>query len=160
MLPSGLTANGLAVVDDALTHGVKLHGVNVMTMDFGSGAAPKPQGKMGAYCIQAATSLHGQLKILYKKHGAPRTDAQLWAMTGMTPMIGMNDVKTEVFTLADAKQVLTFGQNKQLGLLSFWSLNRDNPCPTSTTVQLKCSSSPDQKQAYEFTNIFKVYTSP
>jgi hypothetical protein len=33
-----------------------------------------------------------------------RTDAQEWAMVGVTPMIGQNDLGSEVFTTADARQ--------------------------------------------------------
>ena len=47
----------------------------------------------------------------------------------MTPMIGVNDVSTEVFGLADAQQVEDFARSKGLGMLSMWSLARDTPGP-------------------------------
>lgn len=158
VLPTGLTPDGVKVVEDALNSGVELAGVNVMTMDYGNGAAPNPQGKMGAYGIQAITALHGQLKAAYKKFSKPKTDAALWGMIGTTPMIGMNDVKTEIFTLKDAQQTLTFAQQKKIGMISMWSLNRDHPCPTATSVQLKCSSTVDQTKDYQFSGVFKPFT--
>jgi len=158
VLPTGLTLDGVKVVEDALNSGVELAGVNVMTMDYGNGAAPNPQGKMGAYGIQAITALHGQLKAAYQKFSKPKTDAALWAMIGTTPMIGMNDVKTEIFTLKDAQQTLTFAQQKKIGMISMWSLNRDHPCPTATSVQLKCSSTVDQTKDYQFSGVFKPFT--
>src|SRR5439155_12953991 len=49
VLPTGLTADGLYVVQSALRYGVNLAGVNGMAMDYGDGATPNPQGHMGDY---------------------------------------------------------------------------------------------------------------
>src|SRR5262249_51286837 len=88
VLPTGLDNNGLYVLQSAVKYGVKVAGVDVMAMDYGESAAPNPQGHMGEYAIQAATSLFGQLRNVY---GTSPTDAQLWQMVGVTPMIGLND---------------------------------------------------------------------
>ena len=101
---------------------MNIAGVNIMTMDYGDRAAPNPHGQMGDYAIQAANSLFGQLKTAYN---GTQTDAQLWAKVGLTPMIGMNDVTNEVFTQADAQELLAFAQQKGIGRISIWSLNRD-----------------------------------
>jgi chitinase len=50
-------------------------------------------------------------------------------MLGATPMIGQNDVSTEVFTLDDAKTLVAFAKTYKIGLVSFWAINRDQPCP-------------------------------
>jgi len=160
VLPSGLTPDGIAVLDSGLTHGVEIDGVNVMTMDYGDGAAPNPQDMMGEYGIQAIQSLHAQLDTLYTTHGIPKTSAELWAMIGTTPMIGMNDVVTELFHLQDAQETLDFANQEQIGMISMWSLNRDHPCPKATWVQLDCSSIPDQTKDWQFTAIFNPYTTP
>ena len=115
----------MAVLQDAIDHGVRLDGVNVMTMDYGDGAAPDPEGKMGQYGIDAITALHGQLATLY---GSSKTDEELWAMVGSTPMIGQNDVASEVFTVEDAALTLAFAEEKGIGMLGTWSINRDHPC--------------------------------
>src|SRR5262249_54801980 len=107
VLPTGLTADGLYVLQAALRDGVKVRTVNVMAMDYGDSAAPRPSGKMGDYAIQAATSLFGQLRGLY---GTALTDVQLWHTIGVTPMIGRNDVTTEVFTQQDAQKLLAFAR--------------------------------------------------
>jgi len=124
VLPSGLTADGLYVVRSALKYGVKLSGVNVMAMDYGDSAAPNPSGQMGTYAIQAGTSTFNQLKTLY---GTSLTDTQLWAMIGVTPMIGVNDVVSEVFTQSAATQLTTWAKQKGIGMLSMWSIGRDHP---------------------------------
>jgi chitinase len=122
VLPTGLTADGLYVVQSALKCGVTLAGVNIMTMDYGDSAAPNPAGHMGDYAIQAATSLFGQLQTAY---GGTQSDAQIWAKVGLTPMIGRNDITTEVFTQADAQKILAFAQQHGIDRISIWSLNRD-----------------------------------
>ncbi len=122
VLPTGLTADGLYVIQSALRYGVNIAGVNVMTMDYGDSAAPSPAGHMGDFAIQAATSLFGQLKTAYN---GTQTDAQLWAKIGLTPMIGMNDIQSEVFTQQDAANMLAFAQQHGIDRISIWSLNRD-----------------------------------
>jgi hypothetical protein len=122
VLPTGLTADGIYVVQSALKYGVNIAGVNIMTMDYGDSAAPSPAGHMGDYATQAATSLFGQLQTAY---GGTLTDSQIWAKVGLTPMIGMNDITSEVFTQADAQKILAFAQQHGIDRISIWSLNRD-----------------------------------
>jgi chitinase len=122
VLPSGLTADGLYVIQSALRFGVNIAGVNVMTMDYGDSAAPSPQGKMGDYAIAAANSLFSQLKTAYN---GSLSDAQIWSKIGLTPMIGMNDIQTEVFDQQEAREMLAFAQQHGISRISIWSLNRD-----------------------------------
>ncbi len=126
VLPTGLTADGVNVVRKALEAGVKLDGVNIMAMDYGESAAPTsgPNAKtMGAYAIQAAESTYAQMTTLFASHG----QSFGWNQLGVTPMIGVNDVLTEVFTVADAQALENFARAKSLGMLSMWSMNRDFP---------------------------------
>jgi Cellulose binding domain len=155
--PSGLTAAGVEVVRSALEHGIALRGVNAMTMDFGAAAAPNPDGRMGGYSIEAARNLHAQLQSLYARNGTPHDAAALWRMIGITPMIGVNDVPAEVFRDSDARQMLEFAIEAQVGLLSFWSLNRDRPCAAPQTgVSPSCSGV--SQGTYEFARIFRPFT--
>jgi len=140
VLPSGLTADGLNMVRSARDNGVDVAVVNVMAMDYGG-----PSDHMGADAVGAATSTHNQLASLYPA----KTDAQLWAMAGVTPMIGQNDIAGEVFTTADAGQLTDFARTKHLGRLAMWSANRDSQCSggVKTAVDNLCSGvlqSPNQ----------------
>lgn len=155
VLPTGLVADGLNIVQSAVKYGAVLGGVNIMAMDYGDSAAPNPSGKMGDYAIQAANSLFTQLKTIY---GSSKTDAQLWKMVGLTPMIGMNDVTSEVFDQQEAREVLAFAQQKGIGRISFWSLNRDqqNAAGKLNYVDLKSSSL--LQQPFEFSTIFLPFT--
>ena len=143
VLPEGLTADGLDVVSSAINAGVNLDMVNLMAMDYYRST------DYGDAAVQAATSVDGQLKTLYPG----RSDAQLWAMTGVTPMLGQND-DGNVFDQADARQLVSFAQSKHLGMLSFWEEGRDaNAC---SGALYKCT---DITQApYEFSKIFAAYT--
>lgn len=140
VLPTGLTADGLAVVQDAVDAGVELDGVNVMTMDYGDGVAPNPAGQMGEYGIDAVEALHGQLAPLW-----PALDtAGVWARVGSTPMIGQNDVASEVFDVEDAEQTRAFAEAVGMGMLGYWSINRDHPCAAPTEwAQSTCNGSVD-----------------
>ena len=116
--PTGLPAEALTVIRSAHTAGVDVSMVNIMAMDYGDAST-----SMGARAISAANATFAQIKGIF----TGKTDAQLWAMIGVTPMIGVNDTRSEVFRQADATQLTTFAQQKGLGLLSYWALQRDMP---------------------------------
>jgi hypothetical protein len=143
VLPEGLTADGLAVVRSARDNGVDLDIVNVMAMDY------YRTGDYGDFAVQAANSTFAQLKSLYPA----KTDAQVWKMVGVTPMLGQND-DGRVYDQNDARQMVTFAGSKHLGLLSFWELTRDrNAC---TGALYRCTNI--AQQPYEFSRIFAGYT--
>ncbi len=125
VLPQGLTAAGVNAVRLALAAGVAVDGVNVMAMDYGDSAAPPALKSMGAYAIDAAVSTYGQLQPLFAAAGQTLG----WNQMGITPMLGVNDITSEVFRLEDAALVEAFAREKGLGMLSMWSLNRDAPGP-------------------------------
>ena len=154
VLPSGLTNDGLAVVKSALEHGVEVAGVNVMAMNYGDSAAPNPKGRMGDYAIESAKNTALQLRQIY---GRRKSEEQIWRMIGVTPMIGRNDVKTEVFDQTDAKQLLAFAQEKCIGRLSIWSLNRDRPHEQGAIGRVGPTFSSIKQQPLEFSHIFKAY---
>jgi chitinase len=56
----------------------------------------------------------------------------VWAKIGATPMIGQNDVATDLFTLDDAKQLVGFVRSTGMGRVSMWSINRDQRCGPNT----------------------------
>ncbi len=155
VLPSGLTSDGMYVLQSALKYGVNISGVNIMAMDYGDGAAPNPAGTMGQYAIQSAQSLFTQLKSLASP---ATTTAQLWRMIGVTPMIGVNDVSDEVFDQTAARQLLAFAQQVGMGRLSMWSLNRDQEAPSGALSYATATSSSIVQQPFEFAQIFEPFT--
>ncbi|GAA1232881.1 hypothetical protein GCM10009665_23930 [Kitasatospora nipponensis] len=145
VLPEGLTAEGVAIVRSAITAGVDLDLVNVMAMDYGRAGT-----NYGDAAVQAAQSTHDQLKALYPG----KSDAQLWAAVGLTPMIGEND-DHNVFDQAAAQQVVTFAQQHHLGELAFWELSRDANACTGGALY-KCTNV--AQQPFDFSKIFAKYT--
>jgi hypothetical protein len=153
VLPSGLTQDGVNIVSSAAKSGLKVSVVNIMAMDFGDWAAPSPAGKMGQYADQAAQSVHDQLRTVFPA----AADAQLWAMVGITPMIGVNDTSDEVFQVSDAKVVEQFAAQHHLGRLAMWSLTRDQACAQpSSWASPTCSSI--QQNAYDFAHTFEAFS--
>ena len=153
VLPTGLTADGVNVVDSALRAGVNLAGVNVMAMDFGESAAPTsgPGAQtMGTYAIRSAEGTFAQLSSLYGGYGKTFGYSQL----GVTPMIGVNDVTSEVFTVTDAQALEDYARAKGLGMLGFWSVTRDVP---GTLGQATPVASGLSSPAGSFGAIFKDY---
>ncbi len=148
VLPTGLTSDGLNVIQSAIDAGVAIDVVNVMAMDYGDSAAPNPDGQMGEYAIQSVENTHEQLVAL------GLTDVQM----GVTPMIGYNDVSTEIFYLSDADTVLSWAQQSDdidMGLLSMWSLNRDNGDCTGYVSAICSGLDIDD---YAFTETFRNFT--
>ncbi|MEU3496041.1 cellulose binding domain-containing protein [Kitasatospora cineracea] len=149
VLPSGLTADGVYILQSAKNAGLSVDLVNVMAMDFGDWAAPSPAGKMGAYAIQSAQSTQAQIRSVWTN----LTDAQAYAKVGVTPMLGQNDTASEVFGLTDAQQLVSFAQQNHLGELAFWEMTRDaNACTGSLP---KCTNVP--QTPYQFSKLFAAY---
>lgn len=154
VLPSGLTADGLYVLQSALNAGVEIDLVNLMAMDYGDSAAPQPSGKMAEYAMQAGASLVSQLRTLYQAHGASLSDAELWKLVGLTPMIGVNDVTTEIFDLVDAVELRDFAVAQEIGAVSMWSANRDQQCPGGVQPYASISCSSILQSPFQFSQIF------
>jgi hypothetical protein len=144
VLPEGLDANGFAVLKSAHDAGVNIDVVNVMAMDYN-----RPTGEYGTFATQAAQSTFNQIKSLW----TTKTDAQIWQMVGVTPMIGKND-DGGTFTLADASTLVAFAKSKHLGMLAFWEMTRDrNACTGSLSTCTNVTQTP-----YQFSQIFAGFT--
>jgi chitodextrinase len=152
VLPTGLTQDGVNLVANALKNGVDIGVLNVMAMDYGAVANPST---MGANAVAAVNATEAQLATL---DGSSKTTAQLFAMMGVTPMIGMNDVSPEVFTLGDAASTLAAAQSEGIGLIAMWSMGRDVQCPGSNYVASNCSGV--AQSPYAFSSILKAFNRP
>lgn len=133
VMPEGLTQDGVTLLSNAKANGVKTTTVNIMAMDYG----PAYSGDMGTYAEQAATAAQAQVKSVFGL-----SDAAAWKTVAVTPMIGVNDVASEVFTVDDATQLVAFAKSKGLGWLSMWSATRDRQCAggAKSSADATCSS--------------------
>ncbi|MFF8094510.1 chitinase [Streptomyces sp. NPDC016675] len=119
VMPSGLDADGLALLASANDRGARVSTVNLMTMNYGESY----DGDMGAYALASARAAHAQLREVFGTSGA---DA--WRGMALTSMLGVNDVAGETFTLADAAEVRAFAEEKGLAWVSVWAAFRDRRC--------------------------------
>ncbi|MGW8391017.1 glycosyl hydrolase [Pseudoduganella sp. HUAS MS19] len=115
-----LNKTGETVLSMLRRHGVRDYVLNLMVMDYGPAATKvcvvrEGRCDMGASALQAARNVERKYKVPM-------------AQIALTPMIGVNDVVENVFTLDDAR--FTADSVRRFGMagLHFWSLDRDKPC--------------------------------
>lgn len=144
VLPTGLVASGVNILNSVKSSGLNVNVINIMAMDYGS--ANDNGGQMGLSAQQAASNTHNQVVA-----------AGLTSSIGVTPMIGINDVNTEIFQLADAQSLLNFANaNSYITRLSMWSVARDNGgCANQGFASPTCSGISQANWA--FSNILKPF---
>ncbi|MBW5485888.1 glycoside hydrolase family 18 protein [Streptomyces bambusae] len=145
VMPEGLTQPGVDLLAGAKRGGVAVSAVNIMAMDYG----PAYSGDMGGYAIQAATATQAQIKGVLGL-----SDADAWKTVAVTPMIGVNDVASEIFTVEDATQLAAFAGSKGLGWLSMWSGTRDQQCPGGAKNHADATCSSILQSPLAFTKAF------
>jgi hypothetical protein len=148
----GLEPSGVAVLQNAVTNGVRIDVVNPMVFDY----YDRVTTDMGGAAVNASNGLHEQLHTLLPA----KTDAQLWAMQGATIMNGLDDYprRTEVTDLADAQQLLGFARTAGMSTLSMWAIQRDNGgCPGSTGSN-DCSGI--VQGTWDFSHTLEPFTRP
>ncbi|MEV5429718.1 cellulose binding domain-containing protein [Streptomyces sp. NPDC052701] len=148
VMPEGLTQDGVNLLADAKKNGVRIDAVNIMAMDYG----PAYSGDMGTYAEQAATATQAQVKGVLGL-----SDSAAWKTVAVTPMIGVNDVTSEIFKVDDARQLVDFAKAKGLGWLSMWSATRDKQCPGGEKPAADATCSSVLQDAFAFTKAFAAY---
>ncbi|MDB5935367.1 MAG: glycosyl hydrolase [Massilia sp.] len=132
-----LNREGEAILRAVRRHGLRGIVFNLMVMDYGDGKPAFCVVKdgvcdMGRSAIQAARNVNARYRIPFSQ-------------IELTPMIGVNDVVSNVFTLDDARMVAGAVRELKLAGLHYWSLDRDTPCgapvsgasPTCSTLDVK-----------------------
>ncbi|MFD9498894.1 cellulose binding domain-containing protein [Streptomyces sp. NPDC060035] len=148
VMPEGLTQPGVDLIADAKKNGVRVDSVNVMAMDYGASYS----GDMGDYATQAATATQAQIKGVLGL-----SDAAAWEAVAVTPMIGVNDVATEIFKVDDAAQLVKFAKEKGIGRLAMWSGTRDKECAGGTKPTADASCSSILQEPLAFTKAFGAF---
>ncbi len=145
VMPTGLIDSGVQVLKDIKNSGASVDVVNIMTMDYGDNSARGANG-MSVNAIRAAEASIAQIKQI-----------GLTARLGVIPMIGQNDVRAEVFTLADARKLLQFAQdNRPIARIAIWSGARDNGnCAGNKKASSTCSGV--AQHSYEFSRTLNQF---
>jgi exo-1,4-beta-D-glucosaminidase len=138
--PTGMEEESLVMLRDAKAQGMKIESVNIMTMDYG--ASLSRGKKMGDLAVSASNASHRQTMEI---------DPAI--KIGITPMIGQNDEKTEIFTIDDAREVMEFAtETDWVRSVGFWSSNRDRP---KSARRGDNHSSGIAQKPWDFTEIFE-----
>ncbi|MEU0943838.1 cellulose binding domain-containing protein [Streptomyces canus] len=148
VMPEGLTQDGVDLLANAKSNGVEVDTVNIMAMDYGASYS----GDMGTYAEQAATATQAQVKGVLGL-----SDSAAWKAVGVTPMIGVNDVASEIFKVDDATQLVAFAKAKGLGLLSMWSATRDKQCSGGAKPSADASCSSVVQGPFAFSKAFAAF---
>jgi Glycosyl hydrolases family 18 len=146
---TGLDADELAVLTNAIADGARVSLVNFMTFDYFLGT----EQEMAATTEAAVTDGFSQLQALYPADRA----AQIWHKIGVTEMPGIDDFgPDETFTQADAVTVEHWASAHGISTLSFWALQRDNGGCPGTKGAGTCSgvTQPD----WYFSHVFEPFT--
>lgn len=148
----GVSEESMNLLRSTAAAGVKIDIVNVMTMTFGveNMRTMVVPSTLAQASIMTFRSVVNQLATIYPA----KTPAQLHAMMGITPMIGVNDDGT-VFTLADARTIADFVKLNGIGLLSYWSFQRDRAQASNGMVPITTYSGVAQSNQ-QFLSIFKT----
>jgi hypothetical protein len=143
--PTGIPDDAQRLLADARNKGLKVHSANIMTMDFGT--------KFSGGKKMSDVSIASALKA--REQCAPIDPA---IQIGLTPDIGQNDVKSEVFSLDDARELIRWAKTQPwVCSVSFWSSNRDNGRPGRNNSNIRSGI---QQEPWAFTKIFQTFTTP
>jgi hypothetical protein len=146
---SGLVDTGLNVLRNAVSNQVRVDVVNIMTFDY----FDNQSHEMANDTMTAANNLHRQMGTLFPG----KSSAELWAMTGVTEMVGIDDFgAAETFTTADAATVENWAASTGINTLSFWALQRDNGGCPGTKGSNSCSGI--SQDTWFFSHAFEPFT--
>ncbi|MEY9895325.1 chitinase [Catenulispora sp. MAP12-49] len=140
----GVNSLGNEVVQAVRGSSLNHYVINLMTMDYGS-ASSTVCVVSGGSCQMAQSAIQA-VKNLEHTYGIPANKI------AVTPMIGMNDATTEIFTVADVNTLSSYAVSNGLAGLHFWSLDRDTPC-SDTYASPTCNSIPSTS-ALQYTKQF------
>ncbi|KAI8896231.1 hypothetical protein BC833DRAFT_598333 [Globomyces pollinis-pini] len=142
---SGLDYTGIQILESAKKFKVNLSSVNLVTDDFQEkGTVLDGENGMGKYAIQAANGTINQLKQL-KFQGTG---------VGFAPTIGQNNIKTQIFQLKNAEEVVNYSlKNEQISVIAYNSINRDN----NNKLTKDSVVSGVEQDLYGFATIFKKW---
>ncbi len=147
----GVDTNSMNLLTTAVAAGVRIEKINVMAMSFGvenlrTMVTPSTVGQAVVMTLTASVS---QFMTIFRS----KTQAQVYAMMGVTPMIGKND-DGSTFTLDDARQVANFVKANGIGQISYWSFQRDRAQSNGNSNDINDYSGVAQSD-YQFHTIFK-----
>ncbi|MGL5935633.1 MAG: glycosyl hydrolase family 18 protein [Cetobacterium sp.] len=115
--PNGLSGYGVGLLQTTVQNNVSINIINIMAMDIGR--LPNNQS-WGLTASRMGDTTVNQMKTIWPS----KSTAELYRMLGITTMIGKND-DDSIFLPNDATILADYARKNNIGLLSYWSINRD-----------------------------------
>jgi chitinase len=143
--PSGTTGPDSSLIDRAAQAGLDVDGWTIMPFDFGAAGQD-----MAQLTEQATDGLQAAVKNAYGY-----SDDEAYRHSGISSMNGITD-SDETVTTDDFQTILGYAEQHHLARLTFWSANRDRPCPGAYPNDDTCSGV--TQDPWQFTKIFAQYT--
>jgi chitodextrinase len=148
MTSVGLPGTGTSEIQQAIATGARIDVFGIMDFDYGL-----TSGTQVSSDEAVASDVASQLESLY---GWPA--ATVWSHIGITLMNGHTDQPSELFTQATFTSLLSFAQANHAAWLTFWSLNRDQPCPAGAVEPWAPGTCSNISQSpYDFAKIVAQY---
>jgi chitinase len=142
---TGPDQQGLSLIADAAAIGFLPTAWTIMPFDFDA-----PVSDMGATSVAAARGLDATLVSAYHLSAAAA-----YQHVGISSMNGVTDESDETVSTSDFDTMLAFAQANHLARFTFWSVDRDRPCPTGQAASDSCSGV--AQAPYAFTSIVAGY---
>jgi chitinase len=142
---TGPDQQGLSLIADAAAIGFQPTAWTIMPFDFDA-----PVSNMGATSVAAARGLDAALVSAFHLSAAAA-----YQHVGISTMNGVTDESDETVSSSDVDTMLAFAQANHLARFTFWSVNRDRPCPTGQGESDSCSGV--AQAPYAFTSIIAGY---
>ncbi len=133
-----------SLINMAAAAGLAVDGWSIMTFDWNNTG-----GNQGQLTGQAVDGLHNLLKRAYGY-----SDDQAYRHSGISSMNGITDEGARV-TLNDFNIMLAYAQQHHLARFTYWSQNRDRPCPGGYPNDDTCSGV--SQNAWDFTRVVARY---
>ena len=148
MTSIGLPGTGTSEIQQAIAAGARINVFGIEDFDYGL-----LSGTQVSSDETVASDVASQLESLYGWSAATA-----WAHIGITLMNGHTDQPTELFTQATFTTLLGFAQANHVAWFTFWSFNRDQPCPAGAVEPWAPGTCSNISQnPYDFTKIVAQY---
>lgn len=135
IMPYGYTSTQKNLLRAYIGNGVNIKLINNMTMCYGSEVNPGED--FADASIRAIDNSAKQVKAIYAEFGRELTLDECYKMLGATVDIGYENEYNPVFTADMTKRVAAYANQKDLGMFSFWSINRDSKMQPNQAISTK-----------------------
>jgi hypothetical protein len=148
MTSVGLPGTGTGEIQQAIAAGARIDVFGIEDFDYGL-----LSGTQVSSDETVASDVASQLETLYGWSAATA-----WSHIGITLMNGHTDQPSELFTQATFTSLLSFAQANHVAWFTFWSFNRDQPCPAGAVEPWAPGTCSNVSQnPYDFTKIVAQY---